>query len=313
MVELGKGLTSDATSIPLSCDGREVVLKTKNPKEQLKDARWVIFVASGFQTEEEARVFGRRLRAKVELAALSARVGVDTGQDQQTAWINQDWLKSQGYISEDVRIAPSVHGLSVLPDDKDHVTVSMGASLSTTVAPQNILGAISELSEAGLTNLGDCTAGVRLLNFALMTSEALAQAVLAFAAVEALGQDEKWSKRQKARIEELALEVEEEATGEGIELLEVAEALRRNLHRIGLRQGVMRVLERLSLGHLKKEWDRLYEIRSGIFHGTKTLSASEANKFSQEALELCAEIVIANLRARGHHIPEIFEKAFASG
>jgi uncharacterized protein YodC (DUF2158 family) len=42
------------------------------------------------------------------------------------------------------------------------------------------------------------------------------------------------------------------------ETLEIASALKRSLHRIGLRQGVLRVLERIGQSALKSEWDRLY-------------------------------------------------------
>lgn len=311
-VRLGKALTSDTISIALNCDGRPVVLKSQKPDEPLRHAKWVVFIAKGFETEEAARFFGETLRAQVELAALSSRLGVDTGQNQTTSWVNEDWARSKGLIGEDEHIVPNVHGLLIVPDDENSKIVLMEGTGTVTADPDHFIGAIAELSDAGLVDLGDCTAGVRLLNFALMNSEALARAVLAFAAVEALGQDEVWSERQKVRLAELATEVEKEARGQDDELLEISEALRRSLHRIGLRQGVMRVLERLDLSYLKKDWDNLYGVRSGIFHGTKSLSRPELDEFANEALGLCAKIVIKDMQARGHHIPEVFGKHFGT-
>jgi hypothetical protein len=51
----------------------------------LNNAKWVVFIAKGFETEKAARHFGERLRSQVELAALSCRLGVDTGQNQPTS------------------------------------------------------------------------------------------------------------------------------------------------------------------------------------------------------------------------------------
>lgn len=311
-VRLGKALSSDATLIVLNCDGRAIELKSQNPGEQLKHAKWIVVIAKDFETEERARFFGERLRALVEIAALTARVGADTGQDQPSSWMNEDWAKGKGLISKNQRILPDVHGLLVAPDDENSKIFRFEGTGTVTADPERFTGAITELSDAGRADLGDCAARVRLLNFALMSSEPLARAVLAFAAVEALGQDEEWSERQKERLRELALEVEGQTAREDDELCEIADALRRSLHRIGLRQGVMRVLDRLGLGDLKNGWDRLYGVRSGIFHGTEALSSDEANQFANEALELCAKIVIADVRRRGHHIPAVFEKQFGT-
>lgn len=309
-VRLGKSLTSEATSIFLECEGRSVELRSQKAQEPLSRAEWIIFIAKGFETEEAARYFGERLRAQVELAALSCRLGADTGQNQPTFSMNEDWARSMGLINKDERLFANVHGLLILPDDEKSKTFSLEATATVTADPSHLIGAIVELSHAGLADLGDCAAGVRMLNFALMSSEALAQAVLAFAAVEALGQGEVWSERQKARLSELASQIDKEAIGKDDELFEISEALRRSLHRIGLRQGVMRVLHRLNLNSLKNDWDRLYAVRSGIFHGTKSLSRPELDAFANEALGLCATIVMEEVRSRGHPIPAVFEKHF---
>jgi hypothetical protein len=311
-VRLGKALTSDATSIALICDGRPVELKSQNPDEPLKKAKWVVFVAKGFETEEAARSFGERLRAQVELAALSSRLGVDTGENQPTSWLSEEWARSQGLIGEGEHIFPNVHGLLIVPDNENSKVFILEGQATVSADPGQLIAAVEELSHAGLTDLGNCTIGVRLLNFALMSSEALARAVLAFAAVEALGQDEMWSDRQRRRLEELASEVDIEAAGKDSELREISEALRRSLHRIGLRQGVLRVLQRLDLNCLKKDWDRLYTVRSGIFHGTRNFSRHELEAFGNDALSLCARIVMKDVQTKGHHIPEVFSKHFGA-
>ncbi len=309
-VRIGKTLNSNAASISLSCEGRTVELKSEYRDKALRDTNWVIFIAKGFETEDQARSFGERFRVQIMLAALSARVGVDTGSDQVTSWINENWARSMGLIEKDQRMLPNIHGLMVIPDRETYRFPLLEAEAQVNASPDQLTKAITELSSTGLSDLGDCMVGVRLLNLALMNAEPLAQAVLAFAAVEELGQDEKWSERQKNRLEHLAIEIKNEAEEEDSELLEISDSLRRSLHRIGLRQGVMRTLDRLSLSEMKREWDRLYGIRSGIFHGTKILSENEIVKFAHETITLCTKIVIANARSVDIPIPSIFETRF---
>ena len=152
-------------------------------------------------------------------------------------------------------------------------------------------------------------AGVRILNLALMSAEPLTQVVLSISVIEALGQEENWTERQKVFLTRLARDVEN-AGGAGNDEKEIADALRRSMHRIGLRQGVLRIFVRLDISHLKKEWDRLYAIRSGVFHGTKRLSEPEMHELAQAAMTLCGKVLIALLRRDDIPIPAISEKHY---
>jgi hypothetical protein len=120
----------------------------------------------------------------------------------------------------------------------------------------------------------------------------------------ALGQDETWTKAQSELIEKLAAEVEEKSFDDP-ERLEVADALRRSLHRVGLRQGVLRVLSRLDLDHLRKEWDRLYGLRSGVFHGTSELTEPELSQLAMDVVSLCGRIILAIVERDGVKLPSI--------
>ena len=78
--------------------------------------------------------------------------------------------------------------------------------------------------------------------------------------------------------------------GSAEERAEVAKAIRTSLFPLSLRQGVTRLLARLGLDQLRKEWDRLYGIRSGLFHGTARLSDSEINQAAMDTVTLCGRI-----------------------
>lgn len=67
----------------------------------------------------------------------------------------------------------------------------------------------------------------------------------------------------------------------------------------------MRVLTRLGLQHLRKEWDRIYGIRSGLFHGTVRLAEAEIGRLAFEAIGLCGRVILAVAARNGVKLPSI--------
>jgi hypothetical protein len=293
--------------------GKEVTLLSQNKGESLNKATWIFLRATGFSSEEEARQFGNRLRSVVQLSALSLLLGVDVGDDKPTATVDEQAARSMGLIKEHERSAPNVHGLMILPDDEKTRFPVVNIEVKRTVDVGPLLSALKESGEEnGNIEFGRATDGVRVLNLALMTSEPLAQMVLAFSAVEELGQNEKWSDAQRALIEQLAKAVEASTEANEAERAEVAEAIRTSLFRIGLRQGVKRVLSSVGLDDLLKEWDRLYRIRSGLFHGTARPSDIEIKNAARETVILCGRIILAMVAKQGVRVPSIAETHFAA-
>ncbi len=138
-----------------------------------------------------------------------------------------------------------------------------------------------------------------------MTSEPLAQMVLSFSAVEELGQNEKWKETQEALIIELAVAAEKSSKGTSQERAEVAQAIRKGLFPLSLRQGAMRLLLGLGLDFLRKEWDRLYGVRSGLYHGTARLSDSEISQAAQDTVTLCGRVILGIVAKDGARLPSI--------
>lgn len=305
-------LTSDETRLKMEIECREVELQSEKPDEPLNQTCWVVFSARGFQSEREALAFGNRLRARIELAALSARIGVDCGSDKETSGLSVGFARRTGLIRGRERIVGNVHGLMILPDDDLTKVSSMDATIRTTHNPVQLVGAIVELSEAELVDLGSCAASVRLLNSALINPDPLARSVLSFSAVEGLGQDETWSERQKCILERMASDLKAEAADDDQEIQEIADAVRRGLHKIGLRQGVMRVLDRLDLSRLRGDWNRLYKIRSDIVHGLDPVRGRDLGQLCYDITKLCGKIVLANAKDAGIRVPSVAQRHFAS-
>lgn len=309
-VRIGKALNSEAVSQTLVVAGRNVTIKSQEKGQRLWDTTWLILDARGFDVEREARDFGEQLGVIVQIAALSCNLGVDVGRSEPDCFINEDLLRKIGRIKDHERVKPNIHGLIVIPDDEDTLFPLVKAQIEVTKDPAQLIDAMSELANRVPLEMNEAAPCVRLLNLALMSTEPLSQIVLAFSAVEALGQNEKWTAGQAELLKQLAKQVEQGASGDDEEASEVAEALRRSLHRIGLRQGVKRVLSSLDLSHLVPEWDRLYPQRSGVFHGTAGLTQKEMNRLANEIVKLAGTIILALIQRSGIKLPSVASKHF---
>jgi hypothetical protein len=308
-----KPLNTDDVSRKISVGGRDVTLASQTPGQALSEAQWVILGAQGFASEEMAREFGEQLKAVAELAGLCSRLGVDVGDDKPTSWVNENFARSSGLIKPTDRLIPNIHGLTIMPDDDRTRIPVIQAEGKVLADPDQFLGALNELTAQAPIQLATAAEGVRVLNLALINPQPLAQVALAISVIEALGQDEEWSVNQAALIEALSAQAEASAEGQDPECLEVAQAMRRELHRVGLRQGVLRVLAKLGLGHLNKDWDRIYGLRSGLFHGTRRLPESEIRELATETLSLCGRIVLALAETEGARLPAISFVHFPDG
>ena len=307
-VRLGTTLGTDEVCLTTRLAGREVTIRSRKDGQPISKAKWIVLGARGFATELEARAFGERLRANVQLAALCSGLGADTGLDKVLSWFSEDWSRSNGLLASHQRYGPHVHGLSILPDDDNTVILYSEAQVTKTSNPDLFLDAMRELAEQPSITGSTLTLSVRLLNLARINPEPLARIVLTFSSVETVAQKESWSDKQRALIKKLAVEIIDHADGDP-ERLEVAEALQR-MHRIGVRQGVKRVLCRNDLSHLQKEWDRLYGLRSSLLHGSKQLTEQEVNSLANDAMKLCSRIILGIVKRDGINPPSIAIRNF---
>lgn len=78
-VFLGTPLATDELLLTAEVAGRKVTIGSQELGGLLKETRWVVLTAGGFETEREAWNFGERLRQIVEVAALCTRLGVNVG------------------------------------------------------------------------------------------------------------------------------------------------------------------------------------------------------------------------------------------
>lgn len=274
-----------------SLAGRDVVLSAQNRGSPILQSAWLVMRVTGFGCEDDARTFGAQLKTALEVASIANRMGIDTGIDVASSGIST-YLRDQ-FASYGLVVKNDVHGLDVYPDFKIVKFASASGSLVVRMPPEPILKDVEKFftcagNESQLTK--DI---VLLLNHALMQEDPVSQIVFAISAVEMLGQDEAWSKTQEAMLEELASQaetIEHECNQE--ERVEIAEAIRKSIHKIGLRQGVMRLLRSLELAHLKKEWDTVYGLRSKLVHGLAPVPGADYSSLANRVLNLCGTILL---------------------
>jgi hypothetical protein len=133
---------------------------------------------------------------------------------------------------------------------------------------------------------------ILLLNYALMRPDPIAQIVFSVSAVESLGQNETWTSAQKGLLKELSRIAEQSDSAPASERLEVADAIRKSVHRLTLRQGVFRLLDRLGLADLKKPWDDLYSQRSTLVHGLAPRPGHDYADLASRTIDLCGRILL---------------------
>ena len=127
-LRVGKPLATEESTLTVSVANTTVTIKSDINSEPLSKATWLVFQSRGFETKDDARGFGERLRRAVHLVGLCARVGVDAGDpgdDRTLSWVNPEILHNGGLVAN-TRIGPDVHGIVVVPDDEKNLFVRMG-------------------------------------------------------------------------------------------------------------------------------------------------------------------------------------------
>lgn len=286
-----KQLYSDMVEQSLSIDGREVSLKPAAKGQKLSDAKWLVMSARHFNSEQEALDFGLRLKRAVELSAVCSRLGVDCGTDAATlslgAEFRQHLLATTGQLFRD-----NVHGLDVFLDDPKIVFLSMSAEASSLIVPDQFFAGIEEFhSQMGQVSQ-EVSDILLLMNFALMNPEPVAQIVFAVSAVEMIGQrDASWSAGQKALIKRLEALARSDTSLPAEEVENVADAIKR-IHKVSLRQGVIRLLRNLGSSDLFSEWEQLYSERSSLVHGLAPRPGGRYEDLANRTLSLCGRILL---------------------
>ena len=275
----------------------KATLLGQNKGQPIRESDWLILRVKGLGTEEEARKVGEKLKVAVALSSARARLGVDIGNDKATGSV-------ANFIVEAIRdefhveVRPNVHGLDVYSEVSPVLVLNINADALVSTKPEPFLSGAWRFFNEEWPVTPRLQQAVILLNAALINPEPLAQVVLAVSAVEMMGQDEEMeSLPRKQLLKQLADAAGTSDLITAPEGNEVAAAIQRGMHSsIGLRQGVLRVLARIGMLELKKEWDDIYGRRSTIVHALDSMDRHELAELAQRATTLCGRIIFKSLK-----------------
>jgi hypothetical protein len=307
---LQKRLDLKVAEHAFSVGGREVLLKSQDRDGLISESNWLVMSCGGFESENAARLFAKKLKNASDFSAVASRLGIDSGLDLRTGGfstsIKEKIASATGFILRD-----NVHGVDVFPDDPQIVFLNVNITATVSASPAKFLAGINEFfvePEALSQRARDI---IVLLNYALMRPDPIAQIVFATSAVEMLGQQENWSLDQRRLLDELATAATNSTTGTAEERTEVVESIKRSLHKVGLRQGVMRLLAQHDLSSLKKRWDELYGRRSTLVHGLAPKPGVDYVPLAHETVSLCGCILLKILKdeapAAVAHVDELYD------
>lgn len=288
---VAKKLNIQENEHDFSVGGRKVRLSSGRPEIAISESSWLVMNAQGFTTEEEAAAFAQDLRVASELSSAASRLGVDAGIDLPTSALG---IAVKEHLREHhgVQTRDNIHGVDIFEDDPNTRFFWMEAAATVRVEPSAFLGDLSTFIGYGQRLSQRARDILLLLNYALMRPEPVAQIVFAISAVEMLGQTEKWTPDQRKLIKGLGLCAENSTIGTKEERKEVASAIRRGLQKLGLKQGVVRLLRTLELSRLETEWDSLYGERSTLVHGLAPKPGADYSALAFRTLSLCGRILL---------------------
>jgi hypothetical protein len=270
--------------------GRDVVISPPQTNELISDSDWLIVNARGFHSATEATSFAHKLRAAADLSSVACRYGINSGTDLPTSGVSE-MVKTHASRGHGIMLRDNVHGVDVFPDDPNVRIFTLRGEGTVFTEPEPFLGDISGFFDVAACASQKARDVILLLNYALMNPDPVAQIVFGFSAVEMLGQDERWSAEQVTLLNRLAAEAENADIGTPAERNEVSRAIKRG-HKLGLREGVLRLLTSLGLDQLRKEWDGLYGQRSTLVHGLAPQPGADYTQLAHKSVSLCGRILL---------------------
>lgn len=286
-VHTAKKVASDEEELQLHLGDLNCLVKPVGGN--FRDMRGLDLRVANIPTREAAMSAAQQLKAAVLLHGAKVKFGIDVGEDRASSSFGQ--IVRDAATSVGARLMNDVHGLAVYESEGNEVFVNVSAAGSVLVNADMLVTALeAELNDQRPIGPQELTA-LDLINLASFAMEPLTKATLAIASVELMSQPPPWSDDQGALLKKLASLAAVEPGLSHDDATEVADALGR-LFKYSIRQQLRRTVATLGMSARWKELDSVYNLRSGILHGSLT-GREVQGKLADQALAICSDIVLA--------------------
>jgi hypothetical protein len=122
---------------------RHVILSPQLPNVDISDSEWLVMNTTGFECQEQAEAFARKLKSACEVSSVAARLGIDSGTDLPTSGFGKlvkDRVREQsGLILRD-----NVHGLDVFLDEPNVRIAHFSATGIVRASPDRFLARVKK-------------------------------------------------------------------------------------------------------------------------------------------------------------------------
>jgi|WetSurMetagenome_2_1015567.scaffolds.fasta_scaffold36885_5 hypothetical protein len=132
-------------------NGTKALLSTLDA-ESIGEGKELVISGGGFKTEESACSIGKVVKDSVLMTGVKLRIGVDTGKEKTSGWVNPT-IKNEVLNNHGVRIINDVHGLSVYSEE--YPVKIFSTSGPTIFCPSNAEKFSSELCNYFSATLSD--------------------------------------------------------------------------------------------------------------------------------------------------------------
>lgn len=283
--------------ISLPTGDKEVLLKSVSVAN-IKDSINLAIVGSGFSSEHEADICGRRVKNSLLLCGLRLQMGIDVGKDKARGGITKygkEWLKKTTGIKEETLLLNDIHGLCVYPEEKgvDVRFVSIGFKVHLGQSSTKFVEEFKKAYKLSPKLTDKQSLALELYNTSHFESSLRARFLTLVTAIECLCVRATRPKTVLDFLKKL-IDTTEGADLEPPERKSLIDGLK-NLKTESVRKSCLQLAEKHLGGDAMSLFQECYSIRGGLAHDGKCPGGADIGTYTPKLDKLVSQLILADI------------------